>query len=131
MTLMLPAGIDGEQTPMMLKIACPCGHVGLANSETLPRLLTCSACSTSRRVEIADGARIRNRVAVIEWLCGAEAAAQPVCAENLAALAARQAGSPPARERFQDELPFTRDKRLAADMACYFQIDGSRSPLEP
>jgi hypothetical protein len=54
---------------MLLRIACPCGHVGLANAESLPRLLTCSACGSSRRVE--GGQRIKNKVAFAEWLLGA------------------------------------------------------------
>ena len=53
---------------MMLKIACPCGHVGLANAESLPRSLTCSACRESRHVD--SGARITNKVAFQEWLLG-------------------------------------------------------------
>jgi hypothetical protein len=59
---------------MMLKIACTCGHVGLGASETLPRSLTCSACGSSRRVEAADGARIRSREAVMEWILGVRGA---------------------------------------------------------
>jgi hypothetical protein len=54
---------------MMVKIACPCGHVGVVAAETLPRELQCSACGESRRVE--GGERIRNRVAFQEWLLGA------------------------------------------------------------
>jgi hypothetical protein len=59
---------------MMLKIACPCGHVGLAAAESLPRSLKCSACGTSRRVEVADGKRVRSREAIMEWILGANAA---------------------------------------------------------
>jgi hypothetical protein len=55
----------------MLKIACTgCGHVGLAAAETLPRSLTCSSCGSSRRVEVEDGARVRSREAVMEWILG-------------------------------------------------------------
>ena len=57
---------------MMLKIACPCGHVGLVSAESLPRELTCWACGESRYVEA--GARITNRAAVLEWLLGAPGA---------------------------------------------------------
>jgi hypothetical protein len=32
--------------------------------------LTCSRCGTASRVEVADGTRIVNRVAVVEWLLG-------------------------------------------------------------
>jgi hypothetical protein len=35
-----------------------------------------------------------------------------------------KAGRLPQEKVFQDELPFARDKRLAADSACYFQIGG-------
>jgi hypothetical protein len=35
-----------------------------------------------------------------------------------------KAGRLPQEKVFQDELPFARDKRLVADLACYFQIDG-------
>jgi hypothetical protein len=35
-----------------------------------------------------------------------------------------KAGRLPQEKVFQDELPFARDKRLAANSACYFQIDG-------
>jgi len=37
-----------------------------------------------------------------------------------------KAGRLPQEKVFQDELPFARDKRLAANSACYFQIDGAR-----
>ena len=54
---------------MILKIACQhCGHVGLANAETLPRELTCARCGSCRRVDAEDGARIVNRIAFEEWL---------------------------------------------------------------
>jgi hypothetical protein len=59
---------------MMLRIACTCGHTGVAAAETLPRELTCSRCGSCRRVEPADGARIVNRVAFEEWLFGAPGA---------------------------------------------------------
>jgi hypothetical protein len=54
---------------MMVKVVCPCGHIGLADASTLPRSLTCSACGESRYVEA--GSRITNRAAVLEWLLGA------------------------------------------------------------
>jgi hypothetical protein len=41
---------------MLLKIACPCGHIGVAAAETLPRDLTCWRCGTSRHVEPELGA---------------------------------------------------------------------------
>jgi DNA-directed RNA polymerase subunit RPC12/RpoP len=56
---------------VILKIACQhCGHVGLANAETLPRELTCARCGSRRRVDAEDGARIVNRIAFEEWLFG-------------------------------------------------------------
>jgi hypothetical protein len=55
----------------MLKVSCTtCRHIGLAAAEHLPRQLTCSACGTSRRVEIAECARIKNPVAVMERILG-------------------------------------------------------------
>jgi len=59
---------------MMLKIACPCSHVGVAPAESLARELTCSACGESRRVGAKDGARIVSRLAFEEWLLGASGA---------------------------------------------------------
>ena len=58
--------------PWLVKVACPCGHVGLADAATLPRSLTCSACGESRHIE--SGERITNRAAVLEWLLGASGA---------------------------------------------------------
>ena len=59
---------------MLIRVTCPCGHVGIVSAETLPRSLTCSACgSSSQRVEVRDGRRMASRTAIIEWLCGAEA----------------------------------------------------------
>jgi transcription elongation factor Elf1 len=56
---------------MILRIACPdCNHVGIVDAETLPRLLTCSACSSSRRVEVKDGRRMASAEAVMERLAG-------------------------------------------------------------
>jgi hypothetical protein len=55
---------------MMLRIACPCGHVGLVRAESLPRELQCSACGDRRYVALKDGARIKNPVAFQEWLLG-------------------------------------------------------------
>jgi hypothetical protein len=43
---------------MIIKVACPCGHAGIAYAHTLPRSLTCSACGMSRRVEPDGDARI-------------------------------------------------------------------------
>jgi hypothetical protein len=60
-----------EINSMMFRIACPCGHVGIADAQTLPRSMTCSRCGSARHVEAADGARIVNRVAFEEWLFGA------------------------------------------------------------
>ena len=54
---------------VLVKVACSCGHVGLADAATLPRELRCWQCGSSRYVEA--GARITNRAAVLEWLLGA------------------------------------------------------------
>jgi transcription elongation factor Elf1 len=60
---------------MILRIECAsCNHAGIVDAETLPRLLTCSHCGSSRRIERKDGARIANRVAFEEWLLGASGA---------------------------------------------------------
>ena len=48
---------------MLIRVTCPCGHIGLINAETLPRDLVCSHCGARRRIERKDGARIVNRVA--------------------------------------------------------------------
>ena len=66
----LPGLFFGQ--PVLVKVACHCGHVGLADAATLPRSLTCSACGESRYVE--SGVRITNRAFVLEWLLGASGA---------------------------------------------------------
>ena len=53
---------------MMLKIACPCGHVGLANAESLPRSLT--VLGVPGEPPRRSAARITNKVAFQEWLLG-------------------------------------------------------------
>jgi hypothetical protein len=59
---------------MMLRIECTsCGHVGLANAQSLPRELRCWQCGSSRYVKAENCRRVASRTAVIEWLCGAEA----------------------------------------------------------
>jgi hypothetical protein len=55
---------------MLLKIACPCGHVGVVSAQSLPAELRCWQCGESRRVEAKEGARIVNRVAVMERILG-------------------------------------------------------------
>jgi hypothetical protein len=60
---------------MMIRIECPCGHVGVVASETLPRAMTCSSCRTSRRVTVADGRRMASVEAVLERLLAPSAAA--------------------------------------------------------
>jgi hypothetical protein len=59
---------------MLIRVTCPCGHIGLINAETLPRDLVCSHCGASRRIERKDGVRIANRVAFEEGLLGASGA---------------------------------------------------------
>jgi hypothetical protein len=60
---------------MMLKITCPCGHVGAVSAETLPRSMVCSACRSSRRVEVKDGRRMASVEAVMERLLAPSAGA--------------------------------------------------------
>jgi hypothetical protein len=36
---------------MLIKIACPCGHVGVVSAESLPRDLKCWRCGASRHVD--------------------------------------------------------------------------------
>jgi ribosomal protein S27E len=61
---------------MMLRIACrQCGHIGIVSAERLPAELRCWQCGSSRRVEVKDGARVRSREAVMEWILGAKDAA--------------------------------------------------------
>jgi hypothetical protein len=55
---------------MLIRVTCPCGHVGIVPAATLPRELQCSACGDRRYVAPKDGARIRNRVAVMERILG-------------------------------------------------------------
>jgi hypothetical protein len=63
-----------EGNAMMVRIECTsCGHVGLADAQTLPRELRCWQCGSSRRVEAKGARRVASRTAVLEWLCGAEA----------------------------------------------------------
>jgi hypothetical protein len=59
---------------MMVRIECTsCGHVGVTDTQTLPRELRCWQCGSSRRVEAKGARRVASRTAIIEWLCGAEA----------------------------------------------------------
>jgi hypothetical protein len=52
---------------MMLKIACPCGHTGAVAAETLPRLLTCSACGDRRLIDTGDcSGRVRSVSATVD-----------------------------------------------------------------
>jgi hypothetical protein len=55
---------------MLIRVTCPCGHIGLTNSETLPRSLTCSACGSSRHVDAGDGKAITSTARFEEWLAG-------------------------------------------------------------
>jgi hypothetical protein len=58
---------------LLLTVICKCGHVGAVSAQTLPRDLRCWRCGTTRHVEARHGRRIVNKIAVIEWLAGAEA----------------------------------------------------------
>ena len=55
---------------MMIRVTCPCGHIGIVSAVTLPRELQCSRCGASRYVKVEDGARIKNPVAVMERILG-------------------------------------------------------------
>jgi hypothetical protein len=65
-----PRRIDREHTKMMLKIACPCGHVGIVDASTLPRSLVCSSCGASRHVEADQGRAIVSTDRFEEYLAG-------------------------------------------------------------
>jgi hypothetical protein len=58
---------------MLIRVTCPCGHVGIVSAATLPRVLRCWQCGSSRRVEAKGARRVASRTAIVEWLCGAEA----------------------------------------------------------
>ena len=69
---------------MMLRISCPCGHVGLTVAEHLPAELVCSGCNASRHVDAGDGRAIVSGARFEEYLSGErarparrKAAAQP------------------------------------------------------
>ena len=53
---------------MLLRIPCPCGHVGIASAKTLPRVLTCLHCGAIRRVERERSERIISTAAREEWV---------------------------------------------------------------
>jgi hypothetical protein len=55
---------------MLIRVTCPCGHIGLINAETLPRELVCSDCGASRRVEAGGGKAIVSTARFEEWLAG-------------------------------------------------------------
>jgi hypothetical protein len=59
-----------EDTNMMLRISCPCGHVGLTVAENLPAELVCSACGSSRHVEADQGRAIVSADRFEEYLAG-------------------------------------------------------------
>jgi hypothetical protein len=63
-----------ENSTMLIRVTCPCGHAGVVAAESLPRDLVCSACGSSRHVHTKDCARIRNEIAFEEWLFGASGA---------------------------------------------------------
>jgi hypothetical protein len=53
---------------MLIRVTCPCGHVGIVPAETLPRDLVCSRCGSSRRVQAERGERIISAAAREEWV---------------------------------------------------------------
>jgi hypothetical protein len=55
---------------MMLRIECDCGHVGIVDASTLPRLLTCASCGAARRIDSSDGKAITSTARFEEWLAG-------------------------------------------------------------
>jgi hypothetical protein len=57
-------------TEMMVRISCPCGHVGVVCAESLPRDLTCSLCGSSRHVDAGGGKAITSTARFEEWLSG-------------------------------------------------------------
>ena len=66
-----PGGFSSR--PREHKIACQqCGHVGVVCAESLPRELVCSRCGEAR--QLADGAPIRSKEAILEWHFGGRSA---------------------------------------------------------
>jgi hypothetical protein len=61
---------------MMLRIECDCGHVGLADAQTLPRDLRCWRCGSSRHIEAGHGAAIVSNARFEEYLAGERARPQ-------------------------------------------------------
>jgi hypothetical protein len=55
---------------MLVKVACPCGHVGVVDASTLPRELQCSRCGAGRHVEPDSGRAIVSTARFEEWLAG-------------------------------------------------------------
>ena len=61
-----PAGAIFWCHSMLIRVTCPCGHIGIVSAETLPRSMTCSACGASRHVEVREGRRMASAEAVME-----------------------------------------------------------------
>jgi hypothetical protein len=55
---------------MLIRVTCPCGHVGIVPAATLPRELQCSACGSRRRVEADHGKLIYSQERFAEWIAG-------------------------------------------------------------
>jgi hypothetical protein len=55
---------------MLIKIACACGHIGIASAQSLPRDPDGSRCGETRRLRAEDASPVRSRVAFEEWLFG-------------------------------------------------------------
>jgi hypothetical protein len=63
--------IETGSTPILLRIACPCGHAGVVSVDVLPGELTCSRCGSCRHIEDKDcAARIRSKEGFIERALG-------------------------------------------------------------
>lgn len=55
---------------MLIRVTCPCGHVGIVAADRLPAELRCWQCGEVRHVALKDGRRIRSTDAFEEWMAG-------------------------------------------------------------
>jgi hypothetical protein len=60
---------------MLIRVTCPCGYVGIATADGLPRELTCLRCGEARQVAAAECRPVRSREAVMEMILGSTSAA--------------------------------------------------------